>query len=59
AVLAERDMQMHVPRPRWCTDNAAMIAGAAAAAAAERAGHGHLAADRRLNAVASWRLHRA
>lgn len=56
--LAEIGAALHVPRPRWCTDNAAMIAGAAYALAAPRAGKGHAAADRRLNAVASWRLHR-
>lgn len=48
---------LHVPRPRWCTDNAAMIGGAAYALAVERAGGGHVADDRRIRAVASWRLH--
>ncbi|MCB9541896.1 MAG: tRNA (adenosine(37)-N6)-threonylcarbamoyltransferase complex transferase subunit TsaD [Myxococcales bacterium] len=56
--LAEIGAALHVPRPRWCTDNAAMIAGAAYALAEPRSGKGHAAADRRLNAVASWRLHR-
>lgn len=58
--LAAEGIALHVPRPRWCTDNAAMIAGAAYAAARRRVeahGPGHLPADRRLNAVAAWRLH--
>ncbi|MCB9529598.1 MAG: tRNA (adenosine(37)-N6)-threonylcarbamoyltransferase complex transferase subunit TsaD [Myxococcales bacterium] len=58
AALAQIGAALHVPRPRWCTDNAAMIAGAAYALAAPREGAGHAPADRRLNAVASWRLHR-
>lgn len=58
AALAEIGAALHVPRPRWCTDNAAMIAGAAYALAEPREGRGHAPADRRLNAVASWRLHR-
>lgn len=56
--LAAVGATLHVPRPRWCTDNAAMIAGAAFALAQPRSGSGHAPEDRRLNAVASWRLHR-
>ena len=55
--LAEHDIALHVPRPRWCTDNAAMIAGVAYYQAVER-NDGHRPEDRRLNAIASWRLDR-
>lgn len=56
AALGARRANLHVPRPRWCTDNAAMIAGAAAGAAKRRAGRGHDPADRRVNAVGAWQL---
>ena len=59
-VLAAHDVTLHVPRPRWCTDNAAMIAGAAFANAEQRIaalGPGHAPEDRRMTAIASWRLH--
>jgi N6-L-threonylcarbamoyladenine synthase len=49
-------VRLHVPPPRWCTDNAAMIAGAGDAEAERRRGQGHDPADRRLNAVATWPL---
>ncbi len=55
AVL-EPGVKVHVPPPRWCTDNAAMIAGAADAEAERRLGAGHDPHDRRLNAVATWAL---
>jgi N6-L-threonylcarbamoyladenine synthase len=54
--LAEYGTALHVPRPRWCTDNAAMIAGFAESQAAKRLGEGHAREDRRLNAIGSWRL---
>lgn len=60
AALGERGITVHVPRPKWCTDNAAMIGGAAYALAAARRDEGtldHQPADRRITAVASWRLH--
>ncbi|MGC6416102.1 MAG: tRNA (adenosine(37)-N6)-threonylcarbamoyltransferase complex transferase subunit TsaD [Bradymonadia bacterium] len=56
--LAEYDIEMHVPPPRWCTDNAAMIAGAADHLARQRQGRGHHPEDRILNAIGSWRLDR-
>jgi len=56
--LSEYDIKLHVPRPRWCTDNAAMIAGFAGSEATERLGTGHAQSDRRLNAIGSWRLDR-
>ncbi len=59
--LAEDGVTLHVPRPRWCTDNAAMIGGAAFAVAERRvAEHGprHAPEDRRMTAIAAWRLHR-
>ncbi len=59
--LAEDGVALQVPRPRWCTDNAAMIAGAAFANAQARIaalGPGHAPEDRRMTAIASWRLHR-
>jgi N6-L-threonylcarbamoyladenine synthase len=56
--LEEIGVNLHVPRPRWCTDNAAMIAGSAGVAALRRVGTGHTEEDRRMNAVASWRLDR-
>ena len=49
--LAEYDIEMHVPPPRWCTDNAAMIAGAADHLARQRQGRGHHPEDRILNAI--------
>ena len=58
AAAAEIGVTVHVPRPRWCTDNAAMIGGAACAAAATRLGEGHGAADRRIDVRASWPLGR-
>ena len=56
AALLPRGGRVHVPPPRWCTDNAAMIAGAAHAAALRLAGAGHDPADRRINASGTWRL---
>jgi N6-L-threonylcarbamoyladenine synthase len=55
AVL-EPGVKVHAPPPRWCTDNAAMIAGAADREAERRRGQGHDPRDRRLNAVATWAL---
>ncbi|MCB9525977.1 MAG: tRNA (adenosine(37)-N6)-threonylcarbamoyltransferase complex transferase subunit TsaD [Myxococcales bacterium] len=55
AALADRGMALHVPPRRWCTDNAAMIAGAAFAEV-EGLGAHHVPADRRLNATGSWPL---
>lgn len=57
--LAEIGLSLHVPPPRWCTDNAAMIAGAAHAMALERLGTGSLPEDRRLNATGNWQLEQA
>jgi len=48
---------LHVPPPKWCTDNAAMIAGAATAEARRRQGSGHAPGDARLNARGAWPLH--
>lgn len=56
SALSEYDIDMHAPPPRWCTDNAAMIAGAANHDAERRTGEGHHADDRRLNAIGAWRL---
>lgn len=56
--LAAQGVALHVPPPRWCTDNAAMIAGAADAAAERRRGTGHTPADRRINALGAWPLPR-
>ena len=56
--LAEDGIALHVPRPKWCTDNAAMIAGSAGAEALRRSGQGHAPTDRRMNAIGSWRLDR-
>lgn len=56
AALAEDGRTLHVPPPRYCTDNAAMIAGAGDFAAGRRMGAGHAAADRTLNARATWPL---
>ena len=56
--LVGRGMKLHVPRPRWCTDNAAMIGGVAYNAAKIRLNEPNLEADRKLNAIASWRLDR-
>ncbi|MCB9546808.1 MAG: tRNA (adenosine(37)-N6)-threonylcarbamoyltransferase complex transferase subunit TsaD [Myxococcales bacterium] len=50
--LAQRGRRLFVPPPRWCTDNAAMIAGVAFTQAPAHPGHD--AADRRLNAVGTW-----
>jgi len=50
--LAPRGRRLLVPPPRWCTDNAAMIAAAAFPLAGDR--RHHAAADRRLNAVGTW-----
>ncbi len=58
AAASELGVTVHAPRPRWCTDNAAMIGGAACAAARARAGEGHGPADRRLDVRASWPLGR-
>ncbi len=52
--LGEHGITLHAPPPKWCTDNAAMIAGAACEAAAGR--DGPLAEDRALNAIGSWPL---
>jgi N6-L-threonylcarbamoyladenine synthase len=49
-------VKVHAPPPRWCTDNAAMIAGAADREAERRRGQGHDPHDRRLNAIATWPL---
>ncbi len=57
--LKPEDITLHVPPPRWCTDNAAMIAGAANAAADRRHGTGSLPEDRRLNATGNWPLEQA
>ena len=56
--LAVDGVEVHVPRPRWCTDNAAMIGGVASAIATGRESLVHDAEDRRLNVIASWRLDR-
>ncbi|MEE2788674.1 MAG: tRNA (adenosine(37)-N6)-threonylcarbamoyltransferase complex transferase subunit TsaD [Myxococcota bacterium] len=56
--LAAHDINMHVPRPRWCTDNAAMIGGVASAIAGELSTFTHRVEDRRLDVIASWRLDR-
>ena len=55
--LCDRGITLHVPPPRWCTDNAAMIAGVADTEASRRTGAGHAEADRRINARAAWPLH--
>lgn len=55
AALAELGVTLHVPPRRWCTDNAAMIAGVAHALA-DPDKLAHDPADRRLNAVGSWQL---
>ncbi|MGK0357760.1 MAG: N6-L-threonylcarbamoyladenine synthase [Bradymonadia bacterium] len=55
ATLKEDGLHLHVPPRRWCTDNAAMIAGAAFADARDRRRHDP--EDRRINAVGSWRVH--
>jgi N6-L-threonylcarbamoyladenine synthase len=61
--LAAEGRHLHVPPPRWCTDNAAMIAAAAWPLLCAR--HAvdptltHGAADRQLNAAGTWQLHRA
>jgi N6-L-threonylcarbamoyladenine synthase len=52
--LGEDGVHLHVPPRRWCTDNAAMIAGAAFNDGRDR--RGHSPADRRLNAIGSWRI---
>jgi len=52
AALAARGRRLLVPPPRWCTDNAAMIAGAAFPLLGERRQHDPQ--DRRLNAVGTW-----
>lgn len=57
--LGARKITLHAPPPRWCTDNAAMIAGVAYRAARDRAEKAHMSADRRLNAVSNWPLSRA
>ncbi len=54
--LVADGLTLHVPPPRWCTDNAAMIAGAADVEARRRTGTGHAPEDRRVNAVGSWPL---
>lgn len=54
AALDADARHLHVPPRRWCTDNAAMIAGAAFDEARDR--RRHQPADRRLNAVGAWRL---
>lgn len=52
--LESRGRHLRVPPPRWCTDNAAMIAAAAFPLVGDR--HHHAAFDRRLNAVGTWPL---
>ncbi len=54
---AQAGVVLHVPRPRWCTDNAAMIAGVAAHGAQIRGNTGHSAPDRRLNALTNFNMH--
>jgi N6-L-threonylcarbamoyladenine synthase len=56
AALGEYDITLHVPPPRWCTDNAAMIGGVAEHAWTARQAAGFEPDDRTLNAVASLRL---
>ena len=56
SALERHDVELFVPPPRWCTDNAAMIAGVAAIADRPQAGTGHRPEDRRINAIASWPL---
>ena len=56
AALEEEGIALHVPPPRWCTDNAAMIGAAADLEASRRAGRGHDPEDRRVNAVGAWPL---
>ncbi len=56
AELEAIGVKLHVPPPRWCTDNAAMIAAAADAEAQARIGEGNTGMDRRLNAVGAWPL---
>ena len=53
AALTEHNILMHVPRPRWCTDNAAMIGGVASAMAGELDAFHHRTEDRRLDVIAS------
>ena len=53
--LGAEGISLHVPPRRWCTDNAAMIAGAACTNA-DPLKTGHDPADRRLNAVGTWQL---
>jgi N6-L-threonylcarbamoyladenine synthase len=59
-VLGEHGLRLHVPPPRWCTDNAAMIAGAAYPHAqlrrAQDSDFVHTSTDRRVNAVGTWQL---
>ncbi len=54
--LAMDGRRLHVPPPRYCTDNAAMIAGAADFEARALVGQGHRPEDRALNARATWPL---
>ncbi len=54
--LAADGIELHAPPPRYCTDNAAMIAAAANAAAERLLGAGHRPEDRALNARATWPL---
>ena len=56
AALADHGLTLHLSPPRYCTDNAAMIAGAADYAAGPLVGRGHAAADRALNARTTWAL---
>ncbi|MFN3201046.1 MAG: tRNA (adenosine(37)-N6)-threonylcarbamoyltransferase complex transferase subunit TsaD [Bradymonadia bacterium] len=56
AELEDRDITLHVPPPRWCTDNAAMIAGAGWRGAEARLGTGHRVTDRQMNATSNWPL---
>jgi N6-L-threonylcarbamoyladenine synthase len=58
AAAREVGAVVHTPRPQWCTDNAAMIGGAAFASARTRVGEGHQALDRQLDVQASWPLGR-
>ena len=53
ARLTREGRRLLVPPPRWCTDNAAMIAGAAHALVDRTTHH---PADRRLNASGTWQI---
>ncbi|MBU0551019.1 tRNA (adenosine(37)-N6)-threonylcarbamoyltransferase complex transferase subunit TsaD [Myxococcota bacterium] len=53
AALEAKGLKLYVPPPRWCTDNAAMIASAAEG---RPLGEGLAPVDQRLNALGTWQL---